>query len=63
MLASPPFSERMALILRGYDGLLAERPRLGTLAQVLLDAQRARAEQGAQLWLLAEEPESDLYHW
>lgn len=57
-------SGRFALVLRDYDTLRRRhRPLCAELESVLLDAQQTAHEQGRQLWLLAEEPDSDTRHW
>lgn len=55
---------RFALVLYDYEHFRKRHRHLNAeLEGVLLDAQRDAAEQGRSLWLLAEEPESNLRHW
>lgn len=59
--ARPP---RLALLLCDYATFRRRHPALADeLEGVLLDAQTATAEQQGQLWLLTEEPETDLRRW
>lgn len=59
--ARPP---RFALVLCDYDHFRKRQTKLNAeLEAVLLDAQREVAAAGRQLWVLAEEPESDPRRW
>ncbi|CAM3175703.1 barstar family protein [Deinococcus saxicola] len=55
---------RLGLLLCDFEHFRKRHPRLsGDLERVMLDAQRDAAGQGRQLWLLAEELESDPKSW
>ncbi|MBZ9713713.1 barstar family protein [Deinococcus multiflagellatus] len=58
---TPP---RLALLLCDYADFRRRHPHLSQeLEATLLDAQRSAAEQGRDLWLLLEEPDSDPKAW
>lgn len=55
---------KLGLLLCDFEHFRRRHPRLsGELEGVMLDAQRDAAGQGRQLWLLAEELESDPKSW
>ncbi|MDB5046919.1 MAG: nuclease inhibitor [Deinococcus sp.] len=55
---------RFALVLCDYDHFRKRQTKLNAeLEAVLLEAQREVAAGGRQLWVLAEEPESDPRRW
>ncbi|MFB9995212.1 barstar family protein [Deinococcus oregonensis] len=55
---------RFALVLCDYDHFRKRQVKLNAeLEAVLLDAQREVMAAGRQLWVLAEEPESDPRRW
>ncbi|ACO46250.1 barstar family protein [Deinococcus deserti] len=57
-------SRRLALVLYDYARFRNRRNNLSAqLESVLIDAQRAAAEQGRDLWLLMEEADSNTRHW
>lgn len=55
---------RFALVLCDYDHFRKRHAKLNAeMEAVLLDAQREVMAAGRQLWVLAEEPESDPRRW
>ncbi|WP_317640161.1 barstar family protein [Deinococcus arenicola] len=55
---------KLGVLLCDFDHFCKRHPRLAAeLERVMLDAQRDAGKQGHQLWLLAEELESDPKSW
>ncbi len=55
------FSGRLGVVLYDYDHLRRKNPRLcAEMEGVLLDAQRAAAEEGRLLWVLTRESDSSV---